>query len=139
VVDGQHTPVKLEHGRFKMARSVTRDGREHMVRWYIARAEPWLAKVIAAHERRLGVAPTGITVQDLGYRWGSCGKGDRLYFHWRTILLPPRIVEYVAVHELVHLQHPHHTPQFWARVERVLPDFALRKAWLAENGRLAGF
>jgi uncharacterized protein with von Willebrand factor type A (vWA) domain len=38
--------------------------------------------------------------------------------------------------ELVHLPHRHHTS--WARVERVLPDFALRKAWLAENGQLAG-
>jgi predicted metal-dependent hydrolase len=138
LVDGQHTPVKLEHGRFKMARSATGGGRDHLVRWYTARAEPWLAKMVAAYQRRLDVAPSGITVQDLGYRWGSCGKSGRLYFHWRTILLPPRIVEYIAVHELVHLQHPHHTPAFWARVERVVPDFALRKAWLAEHGRLAG-
>lgn len=138
LVDGQRAPVKLEQGRFKMARSVAGDGHDHMVRWYAARAQPWLAKLVATHQHRLGVAASGVTVQDLGYRWGSCGKGGRLYFHWRTILLPPRIVEYIAVHELVHLQHPHHTPQFWARVERVMPDFALRKAWLAENGTGAG-
>jgi predicted metal-dependent hydrolase len=65
-----------------------------------------------------------VTVQDLGYRWGSCGKGGRLYFHWRTILLPPRIVDYVVVHELVHLLEPHHTPEFWQRVERAMPDYA---------------
>lgn len=137
LVDGQSTPVKLEHGRFKMKRSAASVGRDHMVRWYTARAQAWLAKTVAIHQRRLGVVSTSVTVQDLGYRWGSCGKGSRLYFHWRTILLPPRIVEYIAVHELVHLQHPHHTPQFWGRVERAMPDFALRKAWLAENGRLA--
>jgi len=137
LIDSQRSPVKLEQGRFKMARSAAGAGREHMVRWYTAHAKPWLTKLVAAYQRRLGVGPAGISVQDLGYRWGSCGKGGRLYFHWRTILLPPRIVEYIAVHELVHLQHPHHTPQFWARVERVMPDFALRKAWLAENGLLA--
>jgi predicted metal-dependent hydrolase len=138
LVDSQRTPVKLEHGRFKMPRSATAAGRDHMVRWYTARAQPWLSKMVATYQRRLGVAPASVTVQDLGYRWGSCGRGARLYFHWRTILLPPRIIEYIVVHELVHLQHPHHTPQFWARVERVLPDFALRKAWLAENGQRAG-
>jgi predicted metal-dependent hydrolase len=55
---------------------------------------------------------------------GSCGKGARINFHWRSILLPPRIIEYVIVHELVHILEPHPTPAFWTRVERVMPDFA---------------
>lgn len=80
------------------------------------------------------VAPAGVKVQELGYRWGSCGKGDWLYFHWKAILLPARIAEYVLVHELAHLHEPHHTPAFWRRVERVMPDYAQRKAWLAEHG-----
>ena len=75
-----------------------------------------------------------VRVQDLGYRWGSCGKGGWLYFHWKTILLPARIVEYVVVHELAHLHEPHHTPAFWLRVERALPDFERRRAWLSERG-----
>ena len=73
-------------------------------------------------------------VQDLGYRWGSCGKGDWLYFHWKTILLPAHIAEYVVVHEMAHLHEPHHTPEFWRRVERAMPDFQRRKSWLATHG-----
>lgn len=84
------------------------------------------------------MTPGGAAVQELGYRWGSCGKGGRLFFHWRSILLPPRIADYVVVHELVHLREPHHSPGFWRAVERVLPDFALRKQWLAEHGAEAG-
>ena len=38
-------------------------------------------------------SPTPGKVKDLGYRWASCGRGGALYFHWRTTLLPPRIVE----------------------------------------------
>jgi predicted metal-dependent hydrolase len=44
-----------------------------------------------------------------------------LYFHWKTISLPARIAEYVVVHEIAHLQEPHHTPAFWLRVERAIP------------------
>ena len=84
---------------------------------------------------RVGVEPSGVAVRDLGHRWGSCGKGGKLYFHWRSILLPPSIVEYIVVHELVHLHEPHHTPEFWTRVERAMPDFARRKQWLAENAQ----
>jgi predicted metal-dependent hydrolase len=83
---------------------------------------------------RMEVAPAGLRVQDLGYRWGSCGKGAVLYFHWKTILLPAKMAEYIAVHEMAHLREPHHTPEFWRRVERALPDFEGRKAWLATSG-----
>jgi hypothetical protein len=135
LVSGQETPVKLEHGRFKMRRDIAPSGREHMVRWYTEHAQPWLARRVDRFRNRIGAEPDGVAVQDLGYRWGSCGRGAKLYFHWRSILLPPRIVEYVVVHELVHLIEPHHTPAFWTRVERALPDFAAKKQWLAEHGR----
>lgn len=135
VVGEQEVPVKLEQGRFKMRRSAVPTGREEMVRWYTERARPWLEERARRYQGRIGVEPSGIHVQDLGFRWGSCGKAGRINFHWRTILLPPRAVEYVVVHELVHLLEPHHTPAFWAKVERVLPDFATRKQWLAERGR----
>lgn len=75
-----------------------------------------------------------VDVRDLGFRWGSCGKGGRLHFHWASILLPASVVEYVVLHELVHLLEPNHTPEFWLRVERALPDYEQRKGWLAEHG-----
>jgi predicted metal-dependent hydrolase len=45
-------------------------------------------------------------------------------------------VEYVVVHELIHLVEPDHGPGFWRRLERLIPDFAERKRWLAESGAL---
>ena len=50
------------------------------------------------------------------------------------MLLPPSIVEYIVVHELVHLHERNHTSKFWQRVERAMPDYLRRKAWLAEKG-----
>jgi len=126
--------VKLQAGRIVMPKRLARDGREHLVRWYSERAQPWLSKKVQEYAARMEVAPAGVRVQDLGYRWGSCGKGEWLYFHWKTILLPARIAEYVVVHEMAHLHEPHHTPEFWRRVERAMPDFELRRAWLREHG-----
>lgn len=134
VVHDQDVPVKLEAGRLKMRRSAAVDGREHMIGWYTSHAQPWLAERVERFSARVGVRPSGVSVQDLGYRWGSCGKGEQLYFHWKSILLPPRMVEYVVAHELVHLREIRHTPEFWRRLERAMPDFAARKHWLAENG-----
>lgn len=126
--------VKLQGGRFVMPKALARDGREHLIRWYCERARAWLTDRVHDYAARMEVMPGGVRVQDLGYRWGSAGKGDVLYFHWKAILLPTLIAEYVVVHEMAHLHEPHHTPDFWRRVERAMPDFDRRKAWLAQNG-----
>jgi predicted metal-dependent hydrolase len=137
LVAKQEVPVKLESGRFKMRRDEAPRGRSAMVRWYTDHARPWIAARVAREANRAQVQPGPVTVQDLGFRWGSCGKGGRLYFHWQAILLPPRIVDYVVVHELVHLRHPHHTSDFWRAIERALPDWEPRRRWLAQHGREA--
>lgn len=134
LVDEQEVPLKLVSGRFLLRRKDLPQAREHFIRWYSERAKVWLATRVADFQSRMEVKPAGVKVQDLGYRWGSCGKGDWLYFHWKTILLPSRIAEYVVVHEAAHLHEPHHTPEFWKRVERALPDFGARNGWLAEHG-----
>ena len=57
----------------------------------------------------------------------------------RWILLPARITEYLVVHEMAHLHEPHHTPEYWRRVERAMPDFGRREDWLAaHSGELEG-
>ncbi|WP_321934410.1 SprT family zinc-dependent metalloprotease [Paraburkholderia sp. J8-2] len=127
-------PVKLQSGRFLMSKCVVREARQQLIRWYCDRGERWLSEKVTEYAARMEVNPASVRVQDLGYRWGSCGKGSRLYFHWKTILLPARIAEYVVVHEMAHLHEPHHTPEFWRRVERAMPDFERRRTWLAEHG-----
>jgi hypothetical protein len=135
LVTAQDVPVKLEGGRFRMRQAAAAHGRATMMRWYTEHAQSWLAARVGRYADRARVEANAVAVQDLGFRWGSCGKGGRLYFHWQSILLPPRIVDYIVVHELVHLREPHHTPDFWRGVERALPDWEQRRRWLAEHGQ----
>lgn len=134
LVDGQDVPLKLEAGRFKLARTKAAHGREHFVAWYKAHGLAWVARRVSLYGPRVGAEPSRVEVRDLGYRWGSCGRAGGLNIHWQTIVLPSNVVDYVVVHELVHLREPNHTPAFWTRVERVLPDYQQRKDWLAANG-----
>jgi predicted metal-dependent hydrolase len=138
LVDEQTVPVKLEHGRFRMLRSSSSSGREHMVAWYVHHAQPWLSKRTERFASRMGLAATRVVVRDLGYRWGSCGKDGTMYFHWKSVLLPPGVVDYVIAHEIAHLDEPLHSANFWLQVERAMPDFSVRKVWLAEHGHQVG-
>jgi predicted metal-dependent hydrolase len=134
LVEEQDVPLKLAGGRFCLRRDALPTAREHFIRWYSDCARRWLSVRVADYQSQMAVTPAGVRVQDLGYRWGSCGKGGWLYFHWKSILLPPRVAEYVVVHEMAHLHEAHHTPSFWLRVERALPEYARHRDWLAEHG-----
>jgi predicted metal-dependent hydrolase len=79
-------------------------------------------------------------VGDLGYRWGSCGKNDVIYFNWRLLQLPIRLIDYVVVHELAHLLEHNHTREFWRILDRVLPDWRQRQRELESQWQsFAGF
>lgn len=134
LVREQEAPLKLERGRFMLCRSAAAEGQATFISWYSTRAKPWLERRVARFVSRVGAAPSRVDVRDLGFRWGSCSRSRELSFHWSTILLPPAVIDYVIVHELVHLLEPNHTPEFWLAVERAMPDFESRRRRIAELG-----
>jgi predicted metal-dependent hydrolase len=131
---GSVPALRLHNGRFCLRRDARDEARVHFIQWYSAHALPWLQARLPRFTTRLELSLPVLRVCDLGYRWGSCSEQGTLNFHWRTILLPPAIIEYIVVHELVHLHEPHHNGTFWQRLARVLPDYEARKGWLAEQG-----
>ncbi len=90
------------------------------------------------HERiaywapRIDVVPKRIAIRDQRSRWGSCSTKGNLNFNYRLVLIPRELVDYVIVHELCHLLEFNHGEHFWAHVERMLPDYTLRKVALNE-------
>lgn len=131
--DGDAPPLRLVRGRFMLVRDAAPWATSHFIDWYTAHAGPWLGRRVDLFGERLAVGPGSLKVRDLGYRWGSCTVTGNLNFNWRVICLPPRIVEYVVAHELVHLEEPDHGKDYWSRLRRLMPDCDLRKDWLANN------
>lgn len=90
-------------------------------------------RALAARELRLAVDDFAdridrkvarITIRDPKTRWGSCSTAGTLSFSWRLVMAPPRVLRYVAAHEVAHLRHPNHGPHFWALVAALHPGFA---------------
>jgi predicted metal-dependent hydrolase len=134
--DPSGTGVKLERGRLRMPRATASagSGGTAVIGWYRHRALAWLPRRVDPWAQRMGLYPGDLDVRDLGYRWGSLGKNDRLNIHWAAMQLPVSLVDYIIVHELAHIGQPRHTPAFWAAVERVLPDHDQRRTRLAGTG-----
>jgi hypothetical protein len=76
-----------------------------------------------------------VSIRDQKTRWGSCSSKGNLSFNWRLAMAPPRIIDYMIIHELCHLDQPDHSAKYWAKVEKLCPDYKEREAWLKEHGR----
>jgi predicted metal-dependent hydrolase len=110
------------------------DLRGQLVAWYRARATRYLRARVARWALTLKVQPTQVLVRGQARRWGSCDAGGALRRNWRVIQAPLWLVDYVVVHELVHLRHPDHTPAFWAELGRALLDYDRRRTELRKLG-----
>lgn len=135
----QDEPIKLKDGRFCLLRSVFESGGHEAARqafedFYTDKGLARIQKRVAYFEAKVGVTAGSVQIKDLGYRWASCLKNSDLHFHWKCMMAPLTIIDYIIVHELCHLHHRDHSDAFWNEVDKVLPDYRERKGWLRERG-----
>ena len=81
-----------------------------------------------------GLTVRRITVKDTRTRWGSCSADGVLMFCWRLLMAPPFVQDYVVGHEVAHLRHMNHAPEFWALCDTLSPHRTEASAWLVEEG-----
>lgn len=107
-----------------------------MKSWYKKVAKKILSDRLAFVENRIRLKSKAMKISDSKGKWGSCNSLGVICFNWRVIMLPPRIIDYVIVHELCHLVEMNHSKKFWALVEKFLPNVPALKKEIKEYGFL---
>lgn len=108
--------------------------KSHFIEWYKTKAGEYLSSQVKQLAGRLQLPPKGIRITSARTRWGSCSQENNLAFSFRLIMAPPAVIDYVVVHELMHIKEKNHSSRFWKLVENVVPEYKLHRHWLAENG-----
>lgn len=139
LVSDQEAPLQLKNGRFTLRGGLVEKGKIEAAKdafrdFYMAKGSERLGSRVGYYAPKVGVKPSGVAVKELGHRWASCSASGKLSFHWKCMMAPQTIIDYIVVHELCHFHHRDHTDAFWNEVDKVLPDFRERKDWLRKNG-----
>ena len=128
LVEGDGAPsVQLHHSKLLLR---VRPGTEETAReavvasWYRQLLKTAIPPLIEAWEPRLNVTVSGFYVQRMKTKWGSCNPTARtIRLNTALAMKPKECIEYIVVHEMVHLLEPTHSPRFLALMDRLVPTW----------------
>ena len=112
VSNAPRTP-RLEDGEIVAGGPVESFG-PRIERFLRKRALETLSADTAEYAAKAGITLRAVSLGDADTRWGSCSSEGRIRYNWRLILAPPAARRFVAAHEVAHLVHLNHGPQFKA-------------------------
>ena len=93
-----------------------------------------LETLVARHAASIRKPVVSISLKDTRSRWGSCSWDGRLSFSWRIVMAPPLVTDYLAAHEVAHLQEMNHGPKFWSLCHDLCPQMDDARRWLKKHG-----
>lgn len=104
LVAKQAKPLLFDGHWFNLRSQDRAEAATHFQLWYEQAGTEWLTRRVVGWQRKTSTSPSAIAVSALGFRWASCGRDRVLRFNWQLFQLPVRLIDYVIVHELMHLK-----------------------------------
>ncbi len=89
-----------------------------------------IAERLPVLANRLGFKYNKVSIKNQRSRWASCSKKGNLNFNLLLAAAPAEVIDYVIVHELMHLIEMGHSSRFWQLVENADPDYEKHREWL---------
>ena len=136
IVDNQKEPLKFENGFYLSSYASLLRAKEVFIKWYKKAAYKKISERVKWYAQKSGFKYNRINITNAQKRWGSCSYKGNLNFSWRLIMAPLLVVDYVVIHELVHLEEKNHTKNFWNKIKVLMPEYERYDKWLKENSYL---
>ena len=102
-------------------------------KWYFNNANSYLNDLTTQLSQKTGLNFKSVKVRNYKSRFGSCSSSGKIFYNWKLIMAPTRIIQYVVFHELAHLKEHNHSPKFWRLLKSLYPNIEDAKSWLIQN------
>ena len=134
VREEQKKPLILKNGYFLLRKKDESMAKQLFIGFYKEKGLPKIVERVERYQKRINVNPKQIRIMELQNRWASCSEKGNLNFHWKCTMAPLDVLNYIVVHELVHLIHKNHTKAFWNEIDTIIPEYQNHIEWLKING-----
>ncbi|MGB8708108.1 MAG: SprT family zinc-dependent metalloprotease [Dehalococcoidia bacterium] len=101
--------------------------------WYRSEAYKLITERADKLGSEMGISYKRIVIRGQKTRWGSCSHKKNISFNWKLIMAPEPVIDYVIIHELIHLKEMNHSKRFWELVAQYCPDWRQHKKWLKQH------
>ena len=133
IISKGDAPLKLDTF-FLLDQNALTNAKSIFIDWYKDKANDVLSDRVAWYSKKSGISIKQIKITSATSRWGSCSAKGTLSFPWRLVMAPVPVIDYVVIHELVHISEKNHSKTFWNQVHTLMPDYENKIAWLEING-----
>lgn len=124
-------PVKLRGNRLEVICPTGNPDivRAHVWAWYRVKARDYFDRRLCSWQMKLSwlTSRPSFRIQEMEKRWGSCTPHGEIILNPHLIKAPRECIDYVILHELAHLRHHNHGPEFWQTVLDADPDWSRKK------------
>lgn len=114
--------IHLDEALYFPAKKRGRNEVAYLKQWLKIQAHALLLNKTQEWSKKLNISFRSVSIGSARKRWGSCNSKRDLRYSWYLIMLPLRLIDYVVVHELVHIKQFNHSRQFWDEVLKGLPS-----------------
>lgn len=131
------TTTEIEFkGRYLNAPKVSNEKLSALFKeFYRNRGYAFILPRVKKYAEMMGLSIDEIRLMELKTRWASCSaKKPRVNFHWKVVMAPASVIDYLIVHELCHFTYKRHNTEFWNAVDKYYPDYQKQVSWLKEYG-----
>ena len=134
LTEDQNVPLKISGGFFLLEKKYLPKAEKVFKDFYKEKGLLKIKERIKVHEDKFSIKPTSVKVLDLQNRWASWTPKNGLNFHWKCVMAPVSVLDYIIMHEMVHLKYPNHSADFWNELDKKMPNFREQEKWLKRNG-----
>ena len=132
--ENQEVPLKIKGGFFLLDRKYLDCAPKVFKDFYRVKGLSKILERMTLIEEKFHQRPASIKVLELRNRWASWTPKNTLNFHWRCIMAPVSVLDYIITHEMVHLKYPNHSAEFWNELDKKMPNYREAENWLKRNG-----
>ena len=135
MVDDYNNLLTL-NDNFNLSKYCIANAKEVFTNWYKEEAAKVIKSRAEYYAYKYNFQYSKIKISNAKTRWGSCSYNGNININWRLIMAPIEVLDYVIIHEFIHLKVDNHSRKFWQQVESIYPDYKKAKKWLKDNAFL---